>query len=421
MNLVRLLPVLAVFLPLRLCVNPQYLPLQSQLPGLVERDEIIERYFLLGFNYVEILAFLALCHGIFLSLRQLKRILRQRSLRRRGQPSNGWNVIAAVENELNGSGSSIGYRLMHQRLRIDYGLQVDRETVRQVLKALDPEGVEARSKRKLQRRKYRSKGPDFIWHIDGYDKLKPFGFCIHGAIDGYSRRILWLKVGFSNNDPWIIASYFIKYVRLHEKTATVIRGDCGTENTFVARAQQHLRANHDDSFASDKSFLYGRSVSNQRIEAWWSFLRKTETNWWINFFKDLREQGIYSDDDPVQVECLKFCFMPLIQEELDRVAVHWNLHKIRPSSNEESPSGRPDVLYFLPELSGSRSRIQEINMDDIEDIQDMLNNHTHVSRSVDFAELANLIMEDEGLSMPETADEALELYALLVSSINDLM
>lgn len=208
---------------------------------------------------------------------------------------------------------------------------------------------------------------------------------------------------------------------MHEKTATVIRGDCGTENTFVARAQQHLRANHDDSFASDKSFLYGRSVSNQRIEAWWSFLRKTETNWWINFFKDLREQGIYSDDDPVQVECLKFCFMPLIQEELDRVAVHWNLHKIRPSSNEESPSGRPDVLYFLPELSGSRSRSQEINMDDIEDIQDMLNNHAHVSRSVDFAELANLIMEDEGLSMPETADEALELYALLVSSINDLM
>ena len=60
-------------------------------------------------------------------------------------------------------------------------------------------------------------------------------------------------------------------------------------------------------------------------------------------------------------------------------------------------------------------------MDDIEDIQDMLNNHAHVSRSVDFAELANLIMEDEGLSMPETADEALELYALLVSSVNDLM
>ena len=37
--------------------------------------------------------------------------------------------------------------------------------------------------------------------IDGYDKLKPFGFAIHGAIDGYSWKILWLFVGSSNNDP----------------------------------------------------------------------------------------------------------------------------------------------------------------------------------------------------------------------------
>ena len=28
----------------------------------------------------------------------------------------------------------------------------------------------------------------------GYDKLKAFGFPIRGAIDGYSRKILWLKV-----------------------------------------------------------------------------------------------------------------------------------------------------------------------------------------------------------------------------------
>ena len=282
-GMMRLLLMLAIFLPLGHCVDPRYLPLQS--PGLYERDGLIERYFMLGFDYIEIVAFLALGHGIFLSLRQLKRILRQRSLRRRGRPSDGWDVLAAVENELNGSGSSVGYRLMHQRLRIDYHLQVDRETVRLVLKALDPEGVEARSKRKLRRRKYRSKGPDFIWHIDGYDKLKPFGFCIHGAIDGYSRRILWLKVSFSNNDPWIIASYYLEYIRLHARTSTIIRGDRGTENAFVARIQRHLRENHNDAFASDKSFLYGRSVSNQRIEAWWSFLRKTETNWWMNFLK----------------------------------------------------------------------------------------------------------------------------------------
>ena len=31
-------------------------------------------------------------------------------------------------------------------------------------------------------------GPNFIWHADGYDKLKPFGITIHAAIDGYNNN-----------------------------------------------------------------------------------------------------------------------------------------------------------------------------------------------------------------------------------------
>lgn len=40
-----------------------------------------------------------------------------------------------------------------------------------------------------------------------------------------------------------------------------------------------FRKEGTDSMAGEKSFLYGRSVSNQRIEARWSFLRKNETDW----------------------------------------------------------------------------------------------------------------------------------------------
>ena len=28
-------------------------------------------------------------------------------------------------------------------------------------------------------------GPSSVWHCDGMDKLKPYGFAIHGCIDGY--------------------------------------------------------------------------------------------------------------------------------------------------------------------------------------------------------------------------------------------
>ena len=57
---------------------------------------------------------------------------------------------------------------------------------RQILKLLDPEGVEERKMHRLRRRLYISQGPNYCIHVDGYDKLKPYGFAIHGAIDGYA-------------------------------------------------------------------------------------------------------------------------------------------------------------------------------------------------------------------------------------------
>ena len=119
------------------------------------------------------------------------------------------SLETAIEYELKGSGSEVVYRSMWQRLVTDHGLAVCKDIVRYALRILDPDGVDRRLRRRLQRRQYKGRGANFIWHIDGYDKLKPFGFSIHGCIDGYSRRIMWLEVGTSNNDPTVIARYFI--------------------------------------------------------------------------------------------------------------------------------------------------------------------------------------------------------------------
>jgi hypothetical protein len=53
-----------------------------------------------------------------------------------------------------------------------------------------------------------------VWHVDQYDKLRHYGFCIHGAIDGFSRKILWLRVYSTNRDPWLIARYYYETVSL---------------------------------------------------------------------------------------------------------------------------------------------------------------------------------------------------------------
>jgi hypothetical protein len=70
-------------------------------------------------------------------------------------------------------------------------------------------GVQARLRRKLRRRQYVSDGPNATWHIDGYDKLKPLGICIHGCIDGFSRQIIWMEAYNTNNNQTVIAGYFL--------------------------------------------------------------------------------------------------------------------------------------------------------------------------------------------------------------------
>ena len=98
---------------------------------------------------------------------------------------------------------------------------------------------------------------------------------------------------------------------------------------------------------------------------------KACVDWWINLSKDFRETGLYVDDNVIHRECLKFCFMDVIQNELNRVAQNWNVHRIRSSSNAESPPGRPDVLYFVPESLDTRDYITPVNGDEIEIAEEM--------------------------------------------------
>ena len=411
--------VLVVICTASTAVLPNYSPAIRN--NALTREEIIENYFNLGLTASEIALFLVSVHGIRISLRHLKRILRQLGCTRRRHPSDLNEVVQAVEEELRGSGSLLGYRAMHQRLINQYGLVTTREVVRHVLRIFDPEGVEYRSRHRLRRRLYRCKGPNYLWHIDGYDKLKPYGFCIHGAIDGFSRRIVWLEVASSNNDPRIIAQYFLDYVRQLGGTARIVRGDRGTENGNLAAIQRFFRRSMNDDFSGDKSVMFGKSTSNQRIEAWWGRLRQGCADWWIEFFKDLRDSGLYCDDNIIHCECLKFCFMDVIQSELHRAAKEWNIHRIRPSSNVESPAGKPDVMYFIPESVDAQDYVTPVDMDEIEIAEDMCAERPQAKGcSPYFRELAEIIMEDEGLELATTAEEALQLYFDLLDFIDDL-
>lgn len=119
-----------------------------------------------------------------------------------------------------------------------------------------------------------------------------FGFPIHGCVDGFSRKIIWLKTIHSNNDPFIIGAIFLEHLKEHQGCPSRIRTDCGSENVVLAAVQSYFRRNHVDEYAALKSHIYGTSHGNQRIESWWSQYRRYRSTDIINFFKDLVDDNI---------------------------------------------------------------------------------------------------------------------------------
>ena len=250
--------------------------------------------------------------------------------------------------------------------------------------------------------------------------MKPFGFPIHGAIDGYSRKILWLEVSRSNNKPDVPARFFLQCVKENAGCPRLVRTDCGTENGSMAAMQCYFRRDGHDELAGMKAHRYGSSPSNQRIECWWSFYRQGRASWWIDLFKDMANTGLLDLGNMLHTECLWFCFHGLLQEDLDEVRVHWNTHKIRPSRYGTVP-GVPDVLYYLPQNSGaqeckvplSREKIHEMEIhvddDDDDDYREELRT---------YQDYFHFVMDSEHFFYPNTPDEAFELFQKLLVIAN---
>ena len=222
---------------------------------------MITHYFEKGFEYEKIVAFLAKFHGLVMSLRTLKTRLKAYDLNRKLCGVDEELVRRRITEELHGAGSMGGYRSVWHTLRLE-GIRVARHVVEQLMREIDPEGCERRPAKRLKRRTFFSLGPNFCCHIDGYDKLKPYGFPIHGGIDGYSRKILWLKVARTKNDPKVIANYLLECVHQQGGCPFKVRSDCGTENVVVAALQSYFSDSED-------AHVYGSSHHNQRIEGWW--------------------------------------------------------------------------------------------------------------------------------------------------------
>ena len=141
-----------------------------------------------------------------------------------------------------------------------------------------------------------------------------------------------------------MCSLYFNYLLIVKGVPRKTVADRGTENVNSAGSQRFLSRNHSDNISGYQSFQFGKSVTNQRIESSWSQLRRSCTDWWIRFFKEIMHEGIHHNTDYLPLECFKSCFFPLIQKESNDIGIITELdnHPIRrsvQSDRESKPAG----------------------------------------------------------------------------------
>ena len=134
--------------------------------GAETLEELISKYFRQGYKNLEMLEILNIKHKMPLSLSTLKRLLKGMGLRRRGPEDQPALTKTAIEEELLTSGSLLGYRKIWRILQ-QKGYVLKRNTVMEMVRDIDPQGVQERKRHRLRRRRYFAPGPDFVWHLDG--------------------------------------------------------------------------------------------------------------------------------------------------------------------------------------------------------------------------------------------------------------
>ena len=206
------------------------------------------------------------------------------------------------------------------------GLRVQRSRVRQSMARVDPENAALRWGAVVTRRTYLVPWPNSLWHLDGHHSLVRWGLVVHGCIDGFSRRIMFLHCSPINLSETVL-SLFLDAVEKDGLWPSRIRVDRGVENVLVCDAIVDARG------AGRGSFIAGPSTHNQRIERLWRDVFRCVMHYFYYLFYALEDSGNLNIEDPTNMFALHFVFLPRINKALHEYQETFNHHGIRTANS----------------------------------------------------------------------------------------
>ncbi|KAL4860412.1 hypothetical protein BDV12DRAFT_191720 [Aspergillus spectabilis] len=189
--------------------------------------------------------------------------------------------------------------------------------------------------------------------------LAPYGIEIYGAIDAYSRYIIWIYVGISSRTAVSVLRQFLDTLEVTQQQPRFVRSDRGTETILLAEAQHKLQQSLHPEILITDCYLYGTSTANQRIEAWWLQLTRGILFRYRAYFRGLLEEGKYSKDNINDQIAIYVIYMPLLRIQVTSFVRTWNSHKIRRQRNRPHlVHGKPFMNYNFPPTGVQNHGIQ---------------------------------------------------------------
>ena len=135
--------------------------------------------------------------------------------------------------------------------------------------------------------------------------------------------------------------------------------------------------------------------------------------------KGLYETGNLDPSKPFHLEVKRFCFIELIQIELDKVKDMWNNHKIRPVRNGECPSSRPNVLYIAPNLTDGINSKFPVSEHDAILTKSFCRKPSLFGCSDNIAGLCHAIIQEKVLTFPSTAMECKTVFSTIIMDVEN--
>ena len=127
------------------------------------------------------------------------------------------------------------------------GLRIQRRRIRECVARVEPANTALRWGIVVSRRQYSVPWPNSLWHLDGQHSLIRWGLVIHGCINGYSRRIVFLRCSNDNLSQTVL-ELFLKAIENDGLWPSRIHVDYGVENVLVCDAMVEARGEGRGSF-----------------------------------------------------------------------------------------------------------------------------------------------------------------------------